>query len=248
MKAVIIDDEKHCREVLATLLQKYCTDVVVTDSFADGEEALSQIEKASPDILFLDIEMPGINGFEFLERCPQKNFEVIFSTAYNEYAIKAIKHSALDYLLKPIDKDELIRAVEKAKLHNESRTSSRVEQLLSVLSIKKNTKRFAVPSIEGLIILNSEEILYCESDGPYCTFHFTTSVKPLLTSKTLKEAEEVLHDVGEFFRVHNSFLINFKFVKKYIRGEGGEVIMSNGKTIPVARSRKQEFLKLLEKI
>jgi len=248
MKAVIIDDEKHCREVLQTLLQKHCTGVEVVASFADAGEALKQIEKISADVLFLDIEMPGMNGFEFLERCPQKNFEIIFTTAYNEYAIQAIKHSALDYLLKPIDKDELVAAVEKAKLRNENRTSSRVEQLLSSLKVRKNSKRFAVPAIEGLIILNSEEILYCESDGPYCTFHFTTAAKPLLTSKTLKEAEEVLNDVGEFFRVHHSFLINFKFVQKYIRGEGGEVIMNNGKSIPVARSRKQDFLKLLERI
>lgn len=248
MKAVIIDDEKHCREVLTTLIGKYCPDVEVAESFTNGAEALQLIEKINPDILFLDIEMPGMNGFEFIERCTLKNFEIIFTTAYNEYAIKAIKHSALDYLLKPIDKNELIEAVEKVKQQNAHKTSSRVEQLLSSLNLKKEPKRFAVPTLEGLIMLNSEEILYCESDGPYCTFHFTTTTKPLLTSKTLKEAEEVLQGSGDFFRVHHSFLINLKFVQKYIRGEGGEVIMNNGKNIPVARSRKQDFLKVLEKI
>jgi two-component system, LytTR family, response regulator len=248
MKAVIIDDEKHCREVLTTLLGKYCSDVEIAATFSNGAEALESIEKNSPDILFLDIEMPGMNGFEFLERTPHKNFGIIFTTAYNEYAIKAIKHSALDYLLKPIDKNELIEAVEKAKQQNAQKTSSRVEQLLSSLNLKKESKRFAVPTLEGLIMLNSEEILYCESDGPYCTFHFTTNTKPLLTSKTLKEAEEVLQGGGEFFRVHHSFLINLKFVQKYIRGEGGEVIMNNGKNIPVARSRKQDFMKVLERI
>ena len=248
MKAVIIDDEKHCREVLGTLIQKHCSGIEIIENFSNGAEALKAIEKLEPDILFLDIEMPGMNGFEFLERCPGKNFEIIFTTAYNEYAIKAIKHSALDYLLKPIDRDELMEAIEKAKQQHTQKTSARVEQLLSALKLKKESKRFAVPTLEGLIMLNSEEILYCESDGPYCTFHFTTQAKPLLTSKTLKEAEEVLQGGGEFFRVHHSFLINLKFVQKYIRGEGGEVIMHNGKNIPVARSRKQDFLKVLEKI
>src|SRR6187402_1398798 len=120
------------------------------------------MDKNSPDILFLDIEMPGMNGFEFLERTTHKNFGIVFTTAYNEYAIKA-------------------------KQQNAQKTSSRVEQLLSSLNLKKESKRFAVPTLEGLIMLNSEEILYCESDGPYCTFHFTTQTKPLLTSKTLKE-------------------------------------------------------------
>ena len=248
MKAVIIDDEKHCREVLATLIGKYCPGVEIAESFTGGAEALQVIDKINPDIIFLDIEMPGMNGFEFLEKCPGKNFGIVFTTAYNEYAIKAIKHSALDYLLKPIDKNELVEAVEKAKEQNAQKTSSRVEQLLSTLNLKKENKRFAVPTLEGLIMLNSEEILYCESDGPYCTFHFITGTKPLLTSKTLKEAEEVLQGGGEFFRVHHSFLINLKFVQKYIRGEGGEVIMNNGKNIPVARSRKQDFMKVLERM
>lgn len=248
MKAVIIDDEKHCREVLATLLEKHCSDVEVVAAYTNGNEALESIGKAAPDIIFLDIEMPGMNGFEFLERSSSKDFEIIFTTAYNEYAIKAIKHSALDYLLKPIDKDELVAAVNKAKQHTAGKTPARVEQLLSSLNLRKEPKRFAVPASEGLIMLNSEEILYCESDGPYCTFHFTNNSKPLLTSRTLKEAEEVLLSCGDFFRVHNSYLINMKFVQKYIRGEGGEVIMSNGKNIPVSRSRKQDFLGALEKI
>jgi two-component system, LytTR family, response regulator len=248
MKAIIIDDEKHCREVLTTLLQKHCTGVQVAGEFANGADALKSIEKINPDILFLDIEMPGMNGFEFLERCHFKNFEIVFTTAYNEYAIRAIKHSALDYLLKPVDKNELVTAIEKAKQHSSGKTSARVEQLLSSLSMKKEPKRFAVPTLEGLIMLNSEEILYCESDGPYCTFHFTNNNKPLLTSRTLKEAEEVLMSCGDFFRVHSSYLINMKFIQKYVRGEGGEVFLTNGKNIPVSRSRKQDFLNALEKI
>jgi two-component system LytT family response regulator len=248
MRAVIIDDEKHCREVLATLLQKHCPGVEVIAGFAAAADALKEMEKLSPAIVFLDIEMPGMNGFEFLEKCTSRNFEIIFTTAYNEYAIKAIKHSALDYLLKPVDKNELVDAIEKAKQQSTQKTPGRVEQLLSVLNLRKVPKRFAVPTLEGLIMLNSEEILYCESDGPYCTFHFTNNTKPLLTSKTLKEAEEVLQNAGDFFRVHSSFLINMKFIQKYIRGEGGEVILVTGKNIPVARSRKGDFLNALDRI
>jgi two-component system, LytTR family, response regulator len=248
LKAIIIDDERSSIESLRFELAEYCPEVELIESCQDPYQGKELILKTNPDLIFLDIEMPGMNGFEFLERTPHKNFGIIFTTAYNEYAIKAIKHSALDYLLKPIDKNELIEAVEKAKQQNAQKTSSRVEQLLSSLNLKKESKRFAVPTLEGLIMLNSEEILYCESDGPYCTFHFTTNTKPLLTSKTLKEAEEVLQGGGEFFRVHHSFLINLKFVQKYIRGEGGEVIMNNGKNIPVARSRKQDFMKVLERI
>lgn len=248
MKAIIIDDEKHCREVLATLLKKHCPDVEIIADCSNGREALEVIAKSKPGIVFLDIEMPGMNGFEFLEACPSKDFAIIFTTAYNEYAIKAIKHSALDYLLKPVDKEELVNAIDKAKQQTTGKTPDRVEQLLSSLHLKKEPKRFGVPAAEGLIMLNSEDILYCESDGPYCTFHFTNNSKPLLTSRTLKEAEEVLLSCGGFFRVHNSFLINMRFIQKYIRGEGGEVIMSNGKSIPVSRSRKQDFLGALEKI
>jgi two-component system, LytTR family, response regulator len=248
MKVVIIDDEKHCREVLSALLEKHCKGVEVAGQFAGGAEALKAIEKIAPDILFLDIEMPGMNGFEFLAKCPAAGFDIVFTTAYNEYAIRAIKHSALDYLLKPVDKNELIAAVEKAQQQSGGKTATRVEQLLSTLSRKKEPKRFAVPTQEGLIMISSEEVLYCESDGPYCTFHFTNNNKPLLTSRTLKEAEEVLTGSGDFFRVHSSFLINMKFIQKYIRGEGGEVILTNGKNIPVARSRKADFLNALDRI
>nr|MCU0404359.1 LytTR family DNA-binding domain-containing protein [Chitinophagaceae bacterium] len=169
-----------------------------------------------------------------------------FTTAYNEYAIRAIKHSALDYLLKPVDKDELIQAVEKAKKGKGSLAEARIHQLLDSLQFPKTGKRFAIPTLEGLTLINPDDILYVKSDGPYSHFIFTDKRK-MVISKTLKEAEEVL-PVNDFFRIHNSYLINLKYIRQYIRGEGGEVILTNGESIPVARSRKQEFLSLLEKI
>lgn len=241
-----MDDEKHCRQVMETLLKKYCPEVNIMESCSDPVVALEVISKFNPDIVFLDIEMPGMSGFEWLNRCEQKNFEVIFTTAYNEYAIKAIKHNALDYLLKPVDKDELVSAIHRASAQKQVASSIRVDQLLDSLQIKQATKRLAIPTLEGLTLINPDEILYVKSDGPYSHFYFTDKHK-MVISKTLKEAEEVLPQ-QDFFRIHHSYLVNMKYVLQYLRGEGGEVILSNGEHIPVARSRKQDFLALLEKI
>jgi two-component system, LytTR family, response regulator len=168
MTAIIVDDEKHCREVLELLLNKHCSHVKILASCTGGDEAIAALEKETPNILFLDIEMPGINGFELLKKISHQNFEIVFTTAYNEYAIKAIKHSALDYLLKPVDKDELIQAVHRVKEHKTLKDSRKVDNLLELLNIKNQNKRFAVPTMEGLIMVDSETILYCESDSAYC--------------------------------------------------------------------------------
>jgi len=246
MKAIIIDDEKHCREVLHTLLTRYCKHIEVVGQFAGGEEALSSIEEIAPDLMFLDIEMPGMSGFDFLQQLNNRSIAVIFTTAYNDYAIKAIKHSALDYLLKPVDKDELVEAVNKATSSRDVKVAQRVEDLLQSMQAPKTNKRFAVPTMEGLTLLNPDEVEYVKSDGPYSHFYFTDK-RHLIISKTLKEAEEVL-PAADFFRIHHSYLVNMKYITKYLRGEGGEVVMHSGEHIPVSRSRKQDFLSLLEKI
>lgn len=247
MTAIIVDDEKHCREVLEHLLHKHCSNVKILASCNGGEEALTAIAKQQPDILFLDIEMPGMNGFELLEKFHHPEFEIVFTTAYNEYAIKAIKHSALDYLLKPVDKDELVQTIERAREQKTARASQRVDNLLDILNLKKKSKRFAVPTMEGLIMVDAETILYCESDSAYCKIFFIHAGKPLVISKTLKEVEEVLQD-GDFCRIHHSYCINMKCVQSYIRGEGGEVVLNNGIHLPVSRTRKADFLSRLEKI
>ncbi len=247
MTAIIVDDEKHCREVLAHLLKKYCSDVKLLASVATGTEALSLLQAGSPDLLFLDIEMPGMNAFELLEKLEHPTFEIIFTTAYDEYAIKAIKHSALDYLLKPIVKEELIATLKKAREQKDSKSTDRLAALLQLLATGKTGKRFAVPTQEGLIMIDADDILYCESDSAYCRIFLNNAAKPVLISKTLKEVEEVLHD-QQFCRVHNSYLVNIKFVKSYIRGEGGEVVMDNNIHVPVSRTRKQELLNWLQRI
>ncbi|HZV69018.1 MAG TPA: LytTR family DNA-binding domain-containing protein [Saprospiraceae bacterium] len=246
MTAIIVDDEKHCREVLEHLLSRHCHEVRLLANCASGAEVLGILQEESPDILFVDIEMPGMNGFELLEKCGERDFEIIFTTAYNEYAIKAIKHSALDYLLKPIDKEELKIAVARARAQKTQKPSDRINDLLQLLEMKKPAKRFAAATLEGLIMVNADDILYCESDSAYCKLYFSDG-KSLLLSRTLKDVEESLS--GEnFCRIHHSYLINLNYVQKYIKGEGGEVIMNNGVNLPVSRTKKQDFLKLLEKI
>ncbi|GAB3506299.1 LytTR family DNA-binding domain-containing protein [Spirosoma knui] len=246
MTAVLVDDEKHCRDVLALLLAKYCPQITLLASCSDGPEGVAAVDLHHPDLVFLDIEMPGMSGFDMLKTCQFRDFRVIFTTAYNEYAIQAIRHNALDYILKPIDKDELRQAISKAQEALSIRSTSQVDEFVAYLNRQKTGDRIALPTMEGLQILQSEEIYYCESDGGYTHF-FLTNGKAVLISKTLKEVEDVLESKG-FCRVHHGYLINVRYVQKYIRGDGGEVIMANNKNIPVSRNKKQEFLNLLERI
>lgn len=220
-------------------------DVEVIANCSSGKDALLAIEKENPDILFLDIEMPEMNGFEMLQQLEHPKFEVIFTTAYNDYAIKAIKHSALDYLLKPIDKNELLLSVQRVKERLLEKNSRNFDNLHQFIETKKKGKRLAVSTQDGIIMVDAENVVYCESDSSYCRIFFSNSARPLIICKTLKEVEEVL-GLTDFCRIHHSYLINMKFVQSYIRGEGGEVVLSNGVRLPVSRTRKQDFLSLLE--
>lgn len=247
MYAIIIDDEPHCRDVLLLLLQRHCPDVTVTAVCDGPQEGLQALEALRPQLVFLDVEMPGMNGFELLEQCPRRNFAVIFTTAFDKYAITAIRHSALDFLLKPVDKDELVIAVQKAT-SQVAGTALKVDTLLQYLhqQVLPN-ERLALPSVDGLRIMQVKDILYCESEGGYTRIHLQRHEKPPLICRTLKEVEEALKDKG-FFRVHNSFLINLSYMYRYIKGDGGEIIMTDGRSIPVARNRKQDFLTRIEKM
>ncbi|RAJ01569.1 LytTR family two component transcriptional regulator [Chitinophaga skermanii] len=251
MQAIIIDDEKHCRDVLQMLLNKYCPQVKIVAMCNDGTTALAAIAQYEPNLIFLDVEMPGMDGFELLQAIPQPTFSVVFTTAYNQYAIQAIRHSALDFLLKPIDKDELIQAVQRAQQAQQqaSHPTKKVDNLLQFLQqhLQPN-ERIALPTLDGLRMMPIKEILYCESDGGYTRiFMQQQHDKAVLICRTLKEVEDVLKEKG-FFRVHNSYLINLSYIDKYIKGDGGEIVMSDGKSIPVSRNRKQEFLTRIERL
>ena len=247
MRAIIIDDEKHCREGLAIMLSRHCPAVEVVEQCGNAKAAIKAIGLHEPDIIFLDIEMPGMNGFEMLEYCGGYDFGIIFTTAYNEYAIKAIRHSALDYLLKPVNKNELIVAVGRAGHNKKATNSAGLAELLKTLDSKKATDRITVSTAEGLIFIDTKEIMYCESENNYTRFHLANG-KIILISKTLKKVEEILSNNVDFVRIHHSFLINLNYVQRYIKGDGGVLVMNNGDTLTVSRSKKTAFLDLLERL
>jgi two-component system LytT family response regulator len=245
IKAIIIDDEPYCCEALATLLERYCPQVKVIDICYDGVSAIQAIEKDQPQLIFLDIEMPKMNGFELLEKLPEINFELIFTTSYDQYAIKAIRLSALDYLLKPIDREELQKAVQKAVQRSQRPFPEQIEILLQKLNHPRAAiNKIAIPTMEGLQLISVDSIISCSSDSNY-TILMMKNKQKLTSSRTLKEIEEMLEEYS-FLRVHHSFLVNLNAVDKYIKGEGGYLVMSDGSTVDVSRSRKEMLLKKLQ--
>jgi len=242
--AIIVDDEPYSCESLATLLERYCPDVNLLDIYYTGADALKAIKEQTPALLFLDIEMPGMNGFEMLQQLPSINFSIIFTTSYDQYAIKAIRFTALDYLLKPVDREELQNAVQKVIHKPHATLPQQIEILLQKLNhptIPFN--RIAIPTMEGLQMLFVENIITCSSDSNYTVLHLKNKQK-ITASRTLKEIEEMLEDYS-FLRVHHSYLINLNEIEKYIKGDGGYLIMSDGSNIDVSRSRKEMLLKKL---
>jgi two-component system, LytTR family, response regulator len=244
IKAVLIDDEKNSRESLRKKLQTHCPEVQVLAECANGQEGLVAIEQHKPDMVFLDIEMPHMNGFTMLQQLPQKNFALIFTTAYNQYAINAIRHSAIDYLVKPVEVTELVNAVARATMQQKAQVQQgQLEILDQLLTRQKASAKIAVATSAGLEIIEIEKILYLEAANNY-TFIHTAGEKPLLASKTLKEFEDILPPEF-FFRIHNASLVNLAAIKKYNKGEGGQVTLVNGTLLDVARRRKDELLQLL---
>lgn len=242
--ATIVDDEPDCSESLVMLLERYCPEVKVLDICFSAETAIQSIKEHPPQILFLDIEMPFLNGFELLEKLGQINFKLIFTTSYDQYAIKAIRFSALDYLLKPVDREELQKAVQKAAQHNLHPLPQQLDMLLQKL--KNPTipiNKIAIPTMEGFQLVAAESIISCESESNY-TYLFLKDKRKILASRNLKEMEEILEDYP-FIRIHNSHIVNINEVEKYIKGEGGYLIMSDGSIINVSRSRKDLLLKTL---
>ena len=242
--ATIVDDEPDCCESLVILLERYCPEIKVLDICYSAETALQSLKEHPPHILFLDIEMPFMNGFELLEKSGTINFELIFTTSYDQYAIKAIRFSALDYLLKPVDREDLQKAIQKAVQRNQHPLPQQLEMLLQKLkhpSVPVN--KIAIPTMEGFQLLAAESIICCESDSNY-TMLFLKDKRKIIASRNLKEMEEILEDYP-FIRVHHSHVVNINEVEKYIKGEGGYLIMSDGSSVNVSRSKKDLLLKKL---
>jgi two-component system, LytTR family, response regulator len=242
INAIIIDDELKSCQNLERLLLDFCQDVTIKASCQTVEEGVKAITENKPDVVFLDIQMKGETGFDLLSRIEQIDFEIIFATAYSEYAIKAFRFSAIDYLLKPIDIDDLKKAVDRVRQKKSTNMGGRIEQLMANLKpTSPQQYKIAIPSSDGLVFVKMSDILYCEASSNYTTF-FTVDQKKYIVSRTLKEYEDMLAD-HNFCRIHNSFLVNMNEIKKYIRGEGGQVVMSNDKVLDVSKRKKESFLK-----
>jgi two-component system LytT family response regulator len=245
MTAVIIDDEQKGRSVLKQKLQEYCPQVELIGEAANGEQGISLIEKQKPQIVFLDIEMPRMSGFEMLQKISEQNFHLIFTTAYDQYAIQAIRHSAFDYLLKPVDIDELQSAIQKAEntKSNHPSNAPKIAVLKENLSDEFHLHKIAIPSMEGLLFFNLSDIIYLKAESNYSTVYFSHHPK-LLTTRTLHDFDELLPP-HLFFRPHHSYIINLSYIKRYIKGDGGQIEMTNGDYVDVSRSKKEEFLKII---
>ncbi|MCB0794173.1 MAG: response regulator transcription factor [Flavobacteriales bacterium] len=248
MTTVIVDDEQHCLDALSGLLERKHPDLEILGMASSVSEGLDMIRAHRPDVLFLDIEIGDRTGFDLLQSLGPDRPHVIFTTAHESYAVKAIRFSALDYLLKPIDPDELEDALKK--VIKATRGTQNADQFLSLLQnlsgAKERAGKIALPVADGLEMVNTEDIMYCESDSNYTVVH-RRDQKRLVISRTLKEFEDMLAEQG-FVRVHHSYLINVKHVQKYIRGEGGEVIMNDGTNVAVSRRKKQELMDSLERM
>lgn len=243
LRAILIDDDQSNLSALSEKLLKHCPHVQVIGRCDNGEDGINAIESEKPDVVFLDIEMPVMNGFVMLQQLKYRNFELVFVTAYDHYAIKAIKYSALDYLVKPVEIDDLKAAVTKAEANKNSRNSQLQMDLLLEHLNNKQPKRITIPTSDGLRFINIEDIVYLEASNNYTNIYLSTDQK-LLVSRTLKDFEDILPS-DTFLRIHHSTVINKYYVEKYIRGEGGQVVMRHGKVLDVSKRKKSEFLQAI---
>ncbi len=245
IKAVVIDDEKDSREILAGYLKKYCPDVEVAGFGESVSTGLEAIQRHKPEIVFLDIEMPYGNGFDLLDQSNNITFETVFVTAFDNYAIQALNQSAAYYLLKPIDIDELIKAVEKIKKERETNNYTQHARVLLENIRNGSPQKIMLPTLEGFEIVTINSILYCEAEDNFTRFYFENT-PPLLICRTLKYFEDTLKD-HRFLRIHRSYLINPEYVVRYSKGKGGAVIMKNNQELEISPNKKKEFLDLFER-
>lgn len=248
INAIIVDDEEHAVNRLTNLLSTYCPEVIILTACSDIETAYEQINLLKPQAVFLDVQIHDSTGFDLLKKFEQIDFGVIFKTAYEKYAVRAFRFSAIDYLLKPVDPDDLIAAVNKLK---DLQTRDRILENLDIvaqnmLHFRRQDKKITIPTVQGVEILNIQDIMYCQSHVNYTTLFLKTG-KKITVAKTLKEFEGLLVPYN-FCRVHNSYLINLAFVKSYNKGKGGAVKLENGTEIEVSVRRKEEFLNKLSEL
>lgn len=245
LRAILIDDEWNSLQNLRRKLEEFCPDVNVIGASQKPDEAITLVRQLRPDVLFLDIEMPRMNGFRMLEEIADVDFEIIFTTAYPHYTIEAIRISAFDYLMKPIAIRELQQAIERLKSGKLSGHGKEKFQVLknALGPNKSQEEQIAIPTSEGLEFIPIHKIIRIASDSNYSKLHLVDGTT-LLVTRLLKDFEDMLTPY-RFYRIHNSHLVNLTYIKKYIRGEGGQVMLQNGDVIDVSRRKKEEFLKLI---
>lgn len=241
LTALIIEDEANSREILRNYLAKYCKNVSVLGEAATIKEGLVLLKKNNPDMVFLDVEMPYGNAFDLLDQLPDRTFETIFVTAYNQYAMDALNHHAAYYLMKPVDIDELVKSV--AYVAEVKERENALEDKILTPVINRVDGKITLPQQDGFQVLNVADILYCKADDNYTEIYLEN--QRLLVSKTLKYFEDALSDFA-FARIHKSYLVNVNEVVKYKKGKGGSVVISNGKELLVSASRKQRLLSYFE--
>jgi len=243
MRAILIDDEPDGVRTLKKMLELNCPEVEIAATCSNVIAAKQELEETRPDVVFLDIRMPGKSGLDMLAELPGTNFEVIFVTAHNEYLLQALQFSAVDYLMKPVDEDRLVEAVQRVKkrLKQREKTGPAETLLYNIGNTGFPLKmRLCLPTQKGFTIVKLEEIVYCEAQRSYTLFRLSSN-KTIMISKPLFDYDRLLSD-ATFLRIHKSFLINLMHVKEYMRGDGGTVVMSNGTEIEVSRRKKEEFL------
>lgn len=259
IKAVIVDDEQKSRKLLRNLINDYCKKVEIVDMADSMENGVASIKKHKPDLIFLDIELQDGKGFDLLEKIGETHAEVIFTTAYDQYAIQAIHFSALDYLLKPINVDELKTAVQKVEQKiNEQIEKQSINQSLQILlennKAQTNNKKIGLPTQNGINFVPIKEIIICKAEGNYSLIYLAGKKHQEIVSRTLKEFEDMLREFN-FFRVHRSYLVNLDHIREYSRtnqspeydGDGGSISMNNNLHVPVSRDRRKYLLERFSK-
>lgn len=245
MKAIIIDDEPDCVRLLELQLKRHCPTVNIIGATSVAEDGLIMLLKTPPDLLFLDIEMPRLNGFDLLEKVGELNFQVVFTTAYDRYAVRAFKFSALDYLLKPIDPVELKATVDRAT-QKVRIVQQQLDLLKQQLMSSRRSSRIALPQLNGFIIADVEKIIYCESDSNYTRF-FMKNKEQYLICRSLGEVENLLEGYT-FFRPHKQYLVNTEEINRIIREDGTNLEMSNGKQVPVSRQKLDAIKQIFNRL
>lgn len=247
IRCILVDDETNALEMMEWLLKTYCPEVQILAMCHSAEEGIEAIREHHPDVVFLDIEMPRMNGFDMLEQFDRLTFDVVFCTAYDQFAIRAFKYSALNYLLKPVDPDDLKATIDRIGERKAIPTREQFQLLLQHIHqpSRQTPQRIALTTGDGMIFVPTADIIYCEAESNY-TKVVLSNGKKIVVSKVLKDIDEALSG-PDFCRVHSSFLINVNRIKKYVRGDGGYLIMDDDTNVSISRNRRQEFMELFSK-